>query len=154
MQLPESDDAQTRSRLQRRCQGAPESPPPQGVQLAIDAIVALLRGEKPDLSFIALDLEEVPSFERRAYAAARAVPPGHTTTYGEIAAALGEPGAARAVGQAMGHNPWPIVVPCHRVLASSGSLGGFSAAGGPRTKLRILAIEGADAAKQVDLFDE
>ena len=112
-----------------------------------------MRGDKPDLGFIALDLEDTPAFERRAYQAARAVPPGQTTTYGAIAATLGEPGAARAVGQAMGRNPFPIVVPCHRVLAISGGLGGFSAGGGVATKLRMLAIEGADAARQGDLFN-
>ena len=102
VQLPEADETGTRSRLQSRSDGAPEAPPPPAVQQAIDAIVALLRGDKPDLGFITLDLEDTPAFERRAYAAARAVPPGQTTTYGAIAASLGEPGAARAVGQAMG----------------------------------------------------
>lgn len=153
MQLPESDDSTTRSRLASRCAGAAESTPPLAVQRAIDAIVALLRGDQPDLSFIALDLDGVPPFERRAYEAVRAIPPGSTKTYGEIAAMLGEPGAARAVGQAMGHNPVPVIVPCHRVLATGGGLGGFSAGGGVTTKLRMLGIEGADAARQGRLFD-
>lgn len=153
MQLPESDDSTTRSRLASRCVGAAESAPPPAVQRAIDAIVALLRGDRPDLSFIALDLDGVPPFERRAYEAVRAIPPGSTKTYWEIAAMLGEPGAARAVGQAMGHNPVPVIVPCHRVLATGGGLGGFSAAGGVTTKLRMLGIEGADAARQGRLFD-
>jgi methylated-DNA-[protein]-cysteine S-methyltransferase len=153
VQLPESDDAMTRSRLASRCAGATESTPPPAVQQAIEAIVALLRGDRPDLSFIALDLDGVPPFERHAYEAVRAIPPGSTMTYGEIAAMLGEPGAARAVGQAMGHNPVPIIVPCHRVLATGGGLGGFSAAGGVTTKLRMLGIEGADAARQGRLFD-
>lgn len=123
------------------------------MQQAIDAVIELLDGARTDLSFVALDCEGLGAFERRAYEAARSIPPGSTTTYGAIAAALGEPGAARAVGQAMGHNPFPVIVPCHRVLATDGSLGGFSAGGGTRTKLRLLAIEGAEAAKQVDLFD-
>jgi len=153
VQLPESDDSTTRSRLTSRCLGASESARPPAVQQAIDAIVALLRGDQADLSCVALDLDGVPEFERRAYEAVRTIPPGSTKTYAEIAAILGEPGAARAVGQAMGHNPVPVIVPCHRVLATGGGLGGFSAAGGGATKLRMLAIEGADAARQGRLFD-
>ena len=80
---------------------------------------------------------------RRVYAIARAIPPGATLTYGEVAGRLGEPHASRAVGQALGANPFPIVVPCHRVLAAGGKAGGFSAEGGIRTKLRLLQIEGA-----------
>jgi methylated-DNA-[protein]-cysteine S-methyltransferase len=105
------------------------------------------RGEAADLMPIALDLSQVPEFHRRIYALARANPPGAPRTYGEIAAALGEPGAARAVGQAMGANPFPIIMPCHRVLAAGGETGGFSAPGGVATKLLLLAIEGAAEAR-------
>jgi methylated-DNA-[protein]-cysteine S-methyltransferase len=94
---------------------------------------------------VALDMELVPEFDRRVYSVARAVPPGRTITYGEIAARLGERGAAQAVGQALGRNPFPVVVPCHRVLAAGGGIGGFSARGGVATKRRMLAIEGAGA---------
>jgi methylated-DNA-[protein]-cysteine S-methyltransferase len=90
-----------------------------------------------------LDMERVPEFNRRVYAAARAIPPGETLTYGEVAERIGERGAAQAVGQALGRNPFPIVVPCHRVLAAGGGLGGFSAPGGVDTKRCMLAIEGA-----------
>ena len=121
------------------------------MQRAIDAIVELLRSGRADLGDVELDRSAVGEFEWRAYALARRIPPGCTRTYGEIASALGEPGAARAVGQAMGHNPWPLVVPCHRVLAADGSPGGFSAAGGVAAKLRLLAIEGAEAARQIPL---
>lgn len=124
------------------------------MQRAIDGIVELFRTGRANLAGIELDFSLVGEFERRAYEFARTIEPGRTLTYGEIAAALGEPGAARAVGQAMGRNPWPIVVPCHRVLAADGSLGGFSAPGGSATKLRLLAIEGADAARQGSLFGE
>jgi methylated-DNA-[protein]-cysteine S-methyltransferase len=110
---------------------------------AIEGVVALLSGEKRDLSAIALDTTEVPEFHRRVYAVARAVPPGSTITYGEIATRLGDPTAARAVGQALGRNPFALIVPCHRVLAAGGNAGGFSASGGATTKLRLLAIEGA-----------
>src|SRR6516164_3560011 len=109
----------------------------------VDRIAALLRGEVSDLSNIALDMDEVPTFHRRVYEAARAIPPGRTLSYGDVAARAGAPGAARAVGQALGRNPFPIVVPCHRVLAAGGKIGGFSAQGGIATKRRMLAIEGA-----------
>ena len=106
-------------------------------------ITALLRGEPCDLGSIDLDMSDVPEFHCRVYAVARTIPPGRTLTYGDVAARLGEPGAARAVGQALGRNPFAIIVPCHRVVAAGGRLGGFSAGGGAVTKRRILAIEGA-----------
>ena len=143
VQLPERNADATRARLARRCGGAGETLPPPEVQRAIDAIVALLDGEPSDLSFVALDVEGVPDFYRRVYEVARTIPPGATRSYGEIAARLGDPGSARAVGQALGRNPFPIVVPCHRVLAAGGRTGGFSARGGTKTKLTLLAIEGA-----------
>ena len=153
MQLPEATDAATRTRLWARYPDACASIPPTRVQHAIDAICELLQTGRRDLSDVDLDYSQVGEFERRSYEYARGIPPGSTRTYGEIAAALGDPHAARAVGQAMGHNPFPIVVPCHRVLAADGSLGGFSAGGGVATKLRLLAIEGADVARQGSLFD-
>ena len=116
-------------------------------------IVALLRGQPRDLSDIVLDMDGVPPFHQRVYAVARTIPPGATLTYGEIATQLGDRGAARAVGQALGRNPFPIIVPCHRVLAAGGKVGGFSANGGITTKLRLLTIEGAHAEPQRNLFD-
>jgi len=153
VQLPEGNLAATRARLARRFPEARETPPPREVQRAVDAIAALLRGEKSDLSAIALDLEGVPELHRRVYEVARAIPPGETLSYGEIAARLGERGLARAVGRALGRNPFPIVVPCHRVLAASGKLGGFSARGGVTTKLKLLTIEGAQRSDQLALFE-
>ena len=146
VQLPEQDAAATRSRMARRFPQAPESAPPPWVRLAIDKIVALLDGVPPDLanlSDIALDMTGVPPFHQRVYALARSIAPGQTMTYGEMALRLGEPGAVRAVGQALGRNPFAPVVPCHRILAAAGKAGGFSAEGGLRTKLRLLEIEGA-----------
>lgn len=140
--LPEPEESETRARLLRRFPGVTEAATPTDIQLAIDGIVALLRGEPRDLSFISLDVDAVPEFHRRVYDVARTIKPGTTLSYGEIASRLGEPDAARAVGQALGRNPFPIVVPCHRVLASRGKTGGFSAPGGTATKLRLLAIEG------------
>jgi methylated-DNA-[protein]-cysteine S-methyltransferase len=103
---------------------------------------ALLRGEARDLSDIAVDAA-VPEFNARVYAIARAIPPGGTLTYGEIADRLGDKSLAREVGRALGQNPTPLIVPCHRVLAGGGKTGGFSASGGVVTKLRLLTIEGA-----------
>ena len=141
VQLPEADERA----LRRAVPGARRAAPPADVRRAIEEIVGLLDGEPRDLSTIALDMERVPEFNRRVYAVARAIPPGETLTYGEVAERVGERGAAQAVGQALGRNPFPIVVPCHRVLAAGGGLGGFSAPGGVATKRRMLAIEGAGA---------
>lgn len=144
IQLPEATPAATRSRLAVRFGDAAEASPPAEVEQATRAIVALLRGEPRDLRGIELDMDGVPAFERRVYELAREIPPGSTATYGELAARAGVPRAARAVGRALGRNPFAIVVPCHRVLAAGGKPGGFSAAGGVATKRRMLAIEGAE----------
>lgn len=141
VQLPEANEAATHARMQRRFPSNVEATPPPAVQAAIDGIVGLLTGEASDLTGVALDLRSVPEFHRAVYEIARRIAPGQTLTYGEIAAQLGDPGAARAVGQALGQNPIPIIVPCHRVLAAGGRAGGFSAPGGVMTKLRLLEIE-------------
>ena len=104
-------------------------------------IVALLRGERVDLSPVELDMSRTPDFDRKVYVATRGIPAGETRTYGEIAKQIGWPEAARDVGAALGRNPFAIVVPCHRVTAANGKTGGFSARGGVKTKLRLLAIE-------------
>ena len=149
VQLPEGDEAAARARLRRRFPQAQEAPPPPDAAEAVALIRRLLQGEPSDLSAIRLDLDGVPGFERSVYQRARAVPPGSTVTYGEIARDLGDASRAQAVGQALGRNPFPIVVPCHRVVAADGA-GGFSAPGGVSTKRRLLAIEGS---AQPDLFD-
>ena len=131
---------------------AREATPPPAVAAAIEGIVALLQGQARDLAEVPLDMEALPAFDRRVYELARLVTPGHTLTYGELARQLGEPGAARRVGQALGRNPFPLVVPCHRVLAAGGHAGGFSAPGGVETKLRLLAIEGATRNGTLPLF--
>ena len=140
--------------MRRRFPDTPEAPPPPAVERAIEGIVALLQGEAIDLSAVALDMEHVPPFERRVYEVARTIPPGATLAYGDIAARLGAPGEAREVGQALGQNPFPIVVPCHRVLAAGGKVGGFSANGGIATKLRLLTIEGARTSPEPSLFEK
>src|SRR3954451_19456754 len=123
LQLPETTELATRARLQRRFPDAEETVPPPSVQRAIEAIVALLRGEARDLRDVPLDLDGVPEFNRRVYEIARAIPPGRTMTYGEIAKELGARFVARGVGQALGHSPVPLIVPCHRVVAASGKSG-------------------------------
>ncbi|HEY7689779.1 MAG TPA: methylated-DNA--[protein]-cysteine S-methyltransferase, partial [Dongiaceae bacterium] len=153
LQLPEADAAETRARMARRFPDARELAPPPGVQRALDRVVALLRGEGSDLQEIPLDMDGVPEFHRRVYEAARAIPPGETLSYGEVAAKIGADGAARAVGQALGRNPYAIIVPCHRVLAAGGKVGGFSANGGIATKMRLLGIEGVKTRKALPLFD-
>jgi len=153
VQLPEARELETRARVLRRFPGAREAPPPPAVQHAVDGIVALLRGEPSELEAVALDMDRVPPFHRRVYEIARSIPPGATLSYGDLAVRLGVPGSARAVGQALGRNPFAIVVPCHRVLAAGGRVGGFSASGGTATKLRILSLEGARGTRALPLFD-
>jgi methylated-DNA-[protein]-cysteine S-methyltransferase len=152
-QLPETAPGAAWDRLRRRYPDAVEaSPPPPAVQRTIERVNDLLAGGRDDLVDVELDFSIVPPFNRRVYEIARAIPPGETLTYGEIAVQLGDKLLARDVGQALGKNPWPIVVPCHRVTAAGGKPGGFSARGGVNTKLKLLGIEGAKAAAQTDLF--
>ena len=153
VQLPEAREPEARARLLRRFPGAREGSPPPAVQRAREGIVALLRGEPARLDAIALDMDGVPAFHRRVYEVARSIPPGATLSYGEIATRLGESGLARDVGQALGENPFSLIVPCHRVIAAGGKLGGFSARGGAATKLRLLIIEGARVTDQLSLFE-
>ena len=143
VQLPEGGEQATRSRLRRRFPDAGEAVPPAPVQHVISQIVALLDGERPDLRQAVLDPAAVPDFNRRVYDVARSIPAGSTWTYGEVAERLGDHSLARDVAQALGQNPFPIIVPCHRVMAAGGKTGGFSAPGGVRTKLRLLSIERA-----------
>jgi len=150
--LPERDPETARRSFLRRFPDASEAPVPAEYGKTVEDVRALMRGEKPDLLDTPIDLSRTPEFHARVYEIARAIPPGETLTYGEIAVKLGDKLLARDVGQALGKNPWPIVVPCHRVTAAGGKPGGFSARGGVNTKLKLLGIEGAQAAAQADLF--
>jgi methylated-DNA-[protein]-cysteine S-methyltransferase len=141
--LPEPSAAAILGRLRRRLPGAQEAEPPDDVRRAIAAITRLLGGELVDLTWVPLVDDAVPELHRRVYAAARTIPPGTTLTYGDIARRLGDRTLARQVGEALAHNPFPIVVPCHRVLAAGGRTGGFSTRGGTETKMQLLRIEGA-----------
>jgi len=137
-----------------------DAPPTAAAREVADAIGALLGATGDDarraadaiLRAAPLDDAHLPDFDRRVHALARAIPPGRTRTYGELAVALDQPGAAQAVGRALGRNPFPIVVPCHRIVAADGGLGGFSAPGGPAAKRRLLALEGAWQYDQAPLF--
>jgi methylated-DNA-[protein]-cysteine S-methyltransferase len=152
MQLPEKDDAATRARLEA-ASATSEAPPPW-VSDAIALVREHLAGRPQDLGDIALDLSRATALTAAIYRAAQAVPAGTTTTYGELARQVGSPDAARAVGRAMATNPWPIIVPCHRVVAKDGS-GGFSAHGGLVTKELILRLEGGTLvrSRQTSLFE-
>ncbi len=149
--LPEASDAAARQRLAHGAPDACEAAPPPAIAAAIERIASHVRGEPAALDAIVLDMDGIPAFHREAYEAARRIPSGHTVSYGALARSLGKPGAARAIGQAMGKNPFPIVVPCHRVLAANFATGGFSAHGGVATKARLLAAEGFTLATQAEL---
>ncbi|HVL44756.1 MAG TPA: methylated-DNA--[protein]-cysteine S-methyltransferase [Acidovorax sp.] len=160
VQLPEADAPATQARLLRGlAQGAyPQvlqpAVPSAVVRRAIAGIQGLLAGQPLDLRELPLDLSGVSAFHQRVYAIARAIPPGQTRTYGEVAEQLGGKGLSRAVGQALGLNPFAPVVPCHRVLAAGDQPGGFSAGGGALTKMRMLQIEGACLGGTRSLFGD
>jgi methylated-DNA-[protein]-cysteine S-methyltransferase len=153
VQLPEASEAATRARVLKRFRFVREVTPPPDIKQAMDGIMALLSGEPRDLTDVAIDDSDTPEFNARVYAIARKIPPGKTMTYGEIAERLGDKLLARDVGTALGQNPCPIVMPCHRVLAAGGKTGGFSASGGVMTKLKLLSIEGAQPGGPT-LFDK
>ena len=142
LQLPERTPGATERRLRARSTGSGSGVPPAPVREAIAALVRYFAGERIDFADVALDLGDVGAFQRAIYDAMRLLGWGQTATYGDLARQAGSPGAARAVGQAMGHNPVPIIIPCHRVLAAGRKIGGFSAYGGALTKQRLLALEG------------
>jgi methylated-DNA-[protein]-cysteine S-methyltransferase len=144
LRLPEADRGAMERRMQARASAWTGEPPPSIAQLIAD-IRRLVTGRAVDFTAVALDLTSVSDpFYRKLYDALRRIDWGQTTTYGELARRVGstEPEAAREVGQAMGRNPIPIIIPCHRVLASGNKIGGFSAPGGTLAKERLLALEG------------
>lgn len=151
--LPESSDERARASLARRFPGAVEAEPPSFVERAIERIAGLLAGDRTDLGDVPLDLSAGSEFERGVWEAARRIPCGEVRSYGDIAREIGAPQGAQAVGVALGRNPVPILVPCHRVLAADGRSGGFSAPGGVATKFRIFEIEGAKRPGEPGLFE-
>ncbi|MBF6292523.1 methylated-DNA--[protein]-cysteine S-methyltransferase [Nocardia farcinica] len=148
--LPEPDPAALRAGFERR--GVREDEPTDAIATAVAGIRAHLSGELDDLRWIPVDLGAVPDFHRAVYEVTRAIDPGRTLTYGQVAHRVGLPGAAQAVGQALGRNPVPLIVPCHRVLAADHALHGFSAPGGIGTKARLLEIERTPGFGEPTLF--
>jgi methylated-DNA-[protein]-cysteine S-methyltransferase len=144
VQLPEKDRATTEQRLMKKSGSSGLADPPPAVAALMADIRNYLGGEKIDFSAVAVDLDGIEGLRRRIYEALRGVGFGRTVTYGELAKSLGSSDweGARDVGEAMGKNPMPIVIPCHRVLAAGGKPGGFSAYGGTATKQKLLALEG------------
>lgn len=141
-QLPEAAKELTQMRLDRVCGAGDPAVPPALIAHVIERVRLHLLGSPQDFRDVPIDLKEIGPFARQVYEAARNIPAGETRTYGEIAKALNQPNAAQAVGQALGRNPIPLIIPCHRVLAAGGKPGGFSAPGGTTTKVRLLALEG------------
>jgi methylated-DNA-[protein]-cysteine S-methyltransferase len=151
--LPEVSAGRLRSRIARRRPPIPEERPPVAVAEAIARITRLIGGERGDLLEVRLDESRLSAFDRSVYAEARQIAPGRVVTYAVLADRVGGGASARAIGQALGRNPFPIVVPCHRIVAAGGELGGFSAPGGLATKRRLLTIENARLDGPADLFD-
>lgn len=147
--LPETNDTALRARMLTRFPHASEAKPSVMINRIIKQIKNLLNGNAVDLGKASLDMSTAPAFHQQVYALVRQIPAGKTFSYGEVATRLGNPGAARAVGQAMGRNPFPLIVPCHRVLAANGKLGGFTANGGADTKQKMLQIERVQPGKGV-----
>lgn len=144
-QLPSQTAEATTRNLLRRAPGATRAEPPHQIVEAITAAKHYFAGEKIDFAHLPLDLSGQDDLFRDIYAAARRVGYGETTTYGALAKSIGRSDweGARDVGQAMAKNPVALIIPCHRVLAAGGKLGGFSAPGGSETKIRMLELEGA-----------
>ena len=142
-QLPARSAEATERHLLRRLPGAESGTPTAEADAAIAAVKRYFEGEAVDFSHVRLDLDGQEDFFKQIYDAARRVGWGQTTTYGTLAKQLGAgPEAARDVGQAMAKNPVPLIIPCHRVLAAGGKVGGFSAPGGAASKVRMLELEG------------
>ncbi|MET7770803.1 methylated-DNA--[protein]-cysteine S-methyltransferase [Nocardia sp. NPDC005366] len=156
--LPDTDPAALRAHITRALTGTGgdgtvrEAEPVGAIAEAVGGIRAHLAGELDDLRWIPLDTSAIPDFHRRVYDVTRAIDPGHTLSYGQVADRVGAPGAAQAVGRALGRNPIPLIIPCHRVLAADNALHGFSAPGGITTKQRLLEIERTPGFGEPTLF--
>jgi len=153
VQLPEVREIETRKRLFKHFPEARETRPPANVELAIEGIAALLRGESANFADVTLDINGIPAFSQRVYRITREIPRGTTLTYNEITVKLGASGAVRAVSQAIGRNPFVIIVPCHRVLEAGGYADKISPYGGIISKRRLLSIEGTPCPSTKTLFD-
>jgi methylated-DNA-[protein]-cysteine S-methyltransferase len=153
VQLPEVREIETRRRLFQLYPHARELRPPLNVEIAIDGIATLLRGEPGDLSDVTLDMSGIHAFNARVYDFTRTIPRGETRTYGEVATHLRASGAVHSVAQAIAKNPFMIIVPCHRVLEAGNYADKISANGGTISRRRLLSIEGAGSPTSKTLFD-
>jgi methylated-DNA-[protein]-cysteine S-methyltransferase len=153
VQLPESREIQTRGRMLRQYPDARELRPPLNVEIAIEGIVAAVRGQPYDLSDVTLDFSGITPFNVRVYRYAREIPRGETRTYAEVATKLGAASVAHSVAQAISQNPFMIIVPCHRVLETGNYADKISPNGGAISKRRLLSIEGASGFSSKTLFD-
>ena len=153
VQLPEAREIETRKRLFQLYPDARDMRPPVTVEIAIEGIVALLRGGPADLSDTTLDMTGIHAFNARVYDLTRSIPRGETRTYAEVAASLRASGASHSVAQAIARNPFMIIVPCHRVLEAGGYADRISPNGGTISKRRLLSIEGAGSPSSKTLFD-
>ena len=154
LQLPEQDAKLMQHRLSARTGARPAQDPPPAIAACVAALRRYFTGRPVDFREIMLDLTGVSAFNADIYRALRDIGWRQTTTYGALAKRVGNPQAAQAVGVAMATNPWPIIVPCHRVLAAAGKLGGYSAPGGAATKLKLLRMEGAAIDQGMPLFGD
>jgi methylated-DNA-[protein]-cysteine S-methyltransferase len=152
--LPEGSEEKTRARVKKRFPEAIENSPSADIQKIVEEVIALIAGDKIDFSHVTLDHAPLPEFSKRVYEIVRTIPIGQTLTYGDIAKKLGDVSLSREVGQAMGRNPTPVIMPCHRVVAASGKTGGFSAPGGVDTKMKLLSIERRHGDHAPTLFDD
>ena len=141
--LPAPTATETERAILRYLPDAVRTKPPAEIAAVIDAAIRYFEGKRIEFFDVAIDLGEQPPFFAQVYALVRKLGWGETTTYGAVARALDVgPEHARAVGQAMATNPMPLIIPCHRVMAAGGGIGGFSAPGGSQSKARMLELEG------------
>ncbi|HTV70586.1 MAG TPA: methylated-DNA--[protein]-cysteine S-methyltransferase [Rhizobiaceae bacterium] len=140
--LPERERESVLRRVEKREANLPDAPLSPVIAAVVESLKSYAAGEEVDFSTVPLDLSGIDDFRLAIYDAAKALHYGETVTYGELAKRAGHPGLARETGAALGQNPLPIVVPCHRILAAGNKIGGFSAPGGSRTKEKMLAMEG------------
>jgi methylated-DNA-[protein]-cysteine S-methyltransferase len=153
VQLPEAREIETLRRLFRLYPEAHEQRPPPMVEAAIEGIALQLRGGTSDLSDVTLDMTGISAFNQRVYQFTRAVPRGETRTYNELATQMRRPGAEHSVAQAIGRNPFMIIVPCHRVLETGHYADKNSPFGGTISKRHLLSLEGTRPIASKTLFD-
>jgi len=151
-QLPEATAEMTKARIAQKSDATPSSALPPEIERIIHKVCLHLQGGVQDFRNVPVDLQGAGLFVQKVCEAARAIPAGKTVTYGALAEAMGMPAKTQAVGQALGRNPIPLIIPCHRVVAAHGRPGGFSAYGGRVTKAKLLALEGATVNLCLDLM--